>query len=168
MKSGYFYFLTDEYFKKFDDKDLKPNKERDADGQHGRPCYYAFKEKDSEIMWMIPISSKLEKYERIYNEKVKKFKNYDGIIFGYVMGKKKAFLIQNMSPTTDRYIANEYVDNATQGSIVIKDSLKSKLNASARKVVSLYRKGTKLVFPKILEIEKALLDELNAESEKDD
>ena len=165
MQSGNFYFINDEYFNKFEGNNLLSNKEVDKAGEHGRPCYYSFKDNDSDIMWMIPISSQIEKFEPIYNERIKKYKIYDGIKFGFVLGKKKAFLIQNMCPVTEKYITNEYIDNATHKPVAINDSLKSELNASARKAIRLYKQGTKIVFANILEIEKVLLVELETENE---
>ena len=160
MQSGNFYFIKDDFYEKFfDEKDLKPNKDDDCE-KHGRPCYYAFKESDSEIMWMVPISSQVEKYEKIYNEQIKKYNPYDGIKFGYVLGRKTAFLIQNMCPVIPRYVKNEYIDNATNKPVVIKDVLASNINASVRKAVRLYRRGTKIVFPDILKMESILLEEL--------
>ena len=102
MQSGNFYFISDEYFNKFDGNNLLTNKDVDETGEHGRPCYYSFQEKDSKLIWMIPISSQLKKYESIYNDKIKKYKEYDGIKFGFVLGKKKVFLIQNMCPVTKK------------------------------------------------------------------
>ena len=160
MQSGIFYFISDDYYNKFEGNNLMPNKDETDKGGHGRPCYYSFKEKDSDIMWMIPISSQIEKFDEIYNERIKRYKSYDGIKFGYVLGKKKAFLIQNMCPVTDKYILNEYIDNATNKPVVINPSLMGELNASARKAVRLYRQGIKIVFANILNIEKILLAEL--------
>jgi hypothetical protein len=163
MQSGNFYFISDDYFRKFEGNNLMPNKEDGENGTHGRPCFYSFKGKDSKIMWMIPISSQINKFEKIYNERIKKYKLYDGIKFGFVLGKRKAFLIQNMCPVTEKYIINEYIDKATNKPVVIGDSLKNELNASARKAVRLYRQGIKIVFANILEIEKILLTELAEE-----
>jgi hypothetical protein len=165
MKIGNFYFINDDYFQKFKGNNLMPNKEADYESDHGRPCFYSFKDKDSEIMWMIPISSKIDKFVIIYNERIKKYEVYDGIRFGFVHNKKKAFLIQNMCPVTEKYIINEYIDNATNKPVVIADSLKSELNASARKAVRLYRQGIKIVFANILQIEKILLLELDKSEE---
>ena len=42
---------------------------------------------------MIPISSRIEKYEKLYNEKMQRYNgHFDGIRFGYVNGKKILFL----------------------------------------------------------------------------
>ena len=65
------------------------NKDSDEEGVHGRPCFYCF-ELDG-YFWMVPISSKTEKYKRIYEEKKKRYREYDGLRFGYVNGQYRAF-----------------------------------------------------------------------------
>ena len=161
MQSGRFYFIVDEYFEKFDGNNLMTNKEVTDGKEHNRPCYYSFKETDSDIMWMIPISSKIAKYEKVYNEKIKKYKNYDGIKFGFVLGKKHAFLIQNMCPVTEKYIKNEFIDNATNEPVIIKTSLMAELNASVRKAIRLNQQGTRIVFADIQKIRASLISELS-------
>jgi hypothetical protein len=161
MQPGIFYFINDDYFQKFKENNLMDNKEAINGQPHNRPCYYSFKETVGDIIWMIPISSKVEKYEIIYNERILKYPDYDGIRFGYVLGEKRAFLIQNLCPVTAKYITEEYIDKATNSPVDIPDDLKKDLNARARKAIRLYRKGIKIVFPNILDIEQALLDELS-------
>ena len=35
-----------------------------------RPCYYCFKSKENDkIIWFIPVSTKIEKYKKIYDNK---------------------------------------------------------------------------------------------------
>lgn len=62
MNNGHFYYIKDDYFLDFPDKMLMKNKENLEDELHDRPCFYAFKDDDSEIYWMIPFSSKLVKF----------------------------------------------------------------------------------------------------------
>lgn len=58
---GYSYHIKDEFFNIVNDKALMSNKEN----HHYRPHYYAVKDKKSDnILWMIPISSKTEKYKK--------------------------------------------------------------------------------------------------------
>ena len=104
MDLANFYFINDDYYKNFEGFGLLENREIVEGKLHGRPCYYAFKEKDSPIYWMIPISSKIEKYEKEYDKAMKKYEMCDGISFGYILGERKAFLIQNMCPVIDKYI----------------------------------------------------------------
>jgi len=160
MNSGYFYFIHDDYYNKFEGMGLLENKEIVNGKLHGRPCYYAFKEDNSDIYWMIPVSSKIDKYKREYEKAISKYKICDGISFGYILGEKTAFLIQNMCPVTDQYITNVYIDKNTSNPITIPQKLKSELNSKIRKTIRLYRKGIRIVLSMALEIEKILLDEI--------
>lgn len=57
------------FFDIMDDPELMKNKENG----NKRPCYYCFKsEKYDDIIWFIPVSTKVEKYQKIYNKKVEK------------------------------------------------------------------------------------------------
>ena len=48
-----------------DDPYLKGNKEAN------RPHYYCFKDEGTNLYWMIPLSSRIEKYRKIMNRKQK-------------------------------------------------------------------------------------------------
>lgn len=166
MDSGNLYFIKDDYFDEFQDGTLHTNKEIDSKGNpHDRPCYYAFKEND--IVWMIPVSSRLEKYEKIYNKKTQGGKDCDTIVFGYVKGNKNAFLIQNMVPVTEDYINNIYIDKATNQPVVLSDKTKKELNAKVRKVLRLTRNNNaKIVFTPIMEIEKKIKEKQSKDDSK--
>lgn len=82
VEEGKFYFIKQEFFKKVKDELLLKNK----GDENKRPCYYCFK-----------------------NYKLQKYKVVDNIVFGYVEGQKRAFLIQNMFPTTEEYIIEAYI-----------------------------------------------------------
>ena len=160
MTEGNFYFLKDEYFTNFKDKNLMKNKEMINGKMHERPCYYSYVDSSTGLSWFIPISSQVSKYEDIYNSKMAKSpkKKCDTLVFGYVLGEKRAFLIQNMCPATKEYINNVYIDNATQNPVAISDKLNKELKSKAKKVLGLTRRGVKLIFPDVLTIEKKLLD----------
>ena len=66
VKTGYLYHIKDEYFDVANDENLMQNHER---GKR-RPTYFTIKDKN--ILWFIPISSKIEKYQRIIDKKTKK------------------------------------------------------------------------------------------------
>jgi len=160
MLQSKFYFINDEYYEKFKGLGLLENREMIDGIPHGRPCYYAFKEPDSKIYWMIPFSSKIEKYQKGYQIALNKYKICDGISFGYILGEKKAFLVQNMCPVTDKYITNIYIDKNTSAPVTIPHKLQIELNTKIRKALRLYRKGTKIVLTMALDIEKDLIKEL--------
>ena len=74
---GKFYFIKDEFFEIVNDKELMKNKENGIK----RPCYYCFKSKENEkIIWFIPVSTKIDKYEKIYNNKIQKQKELGKIL----------------------------------------------------------------------------------------
>lgn len=145
MITGNFYYLKDSYYNKFPNCNLIGNKADNGDERHDRPCFYCF-EKDG-IYWMIPILSQIEKYENLYNEKMQRYDGcFDGIRFGYVNGKKRAFLIQNMCPATDDYIDHEYRIEKNTKPVRIDEKLAKELNAIARKVLRFYYdRGIKII-----------------------
>ena len=156
MNEGYFYYLTNQYFIDFPDPKLMTNKEA-IDGQaHDRPCFYAFKDEKTGLHWMIPFSSQIDKFSRIHDNKMKKFGKCDTILFGNVLGYKKAFLIQNMCPATKDYIKNQYFINNTTVPVQLDGKFKKELIKAAKKVLHLHKIGKPLIFPDVLEIEKKL------------
>ncbi len=158
MNSGHFYYIEDKYFEDFPDSMLMKNKEQ-FDGQaHDRPCFYAFEDSDTGLFWMIPFSSQITKYRQYYNKKVQKYNRCDTIAFGKVLGREKAFLIQNMCPVTQKYIKNEYLDSVTNIPVRIDGVFEKELLEKAKKVLAFQRRGIRLIFPDVLSIEEQLLN----------
>lgn len=167
-EKGNFYFIKDKYFKDFPDKKLMINKEKINGVEHNRPCYYNFYDANTSIKWLIPVSSQVEKYEDVYSDLIKKSKNgeCDTIVFGYILGKKCAFLIQNMCPIIDDYINNIYIDKAINRPVIITEKTKKELNSKARKVLALYKKkGVPLILPNVRRIEQSLIEILKQRDE---
>ena len=100
IEEGYVYHVKNEYFEFVNDEKLMRNHEGDAT----RPNYFCLKMEDEEIMCFIPMSSKIEKYSKIIENKVKKYKKCDTIVIGNYRGRDNAFLIQNMFPIINKYI----------------------------------------------------------------
>lgn len=122
------------------------NKETTSNGLHRRPCFYAIQDiKNENIYWMIPISSQIEKYRDLLEEKLKRYKVYDGLEFGYVQGREAAFLLQNICPVTEKYIAEKYIDEHTGKDVSIPNDLMRKIDAKAKKIMNKYYQGTKIV-----------------------
>ncbi len=158
MDSGHFYYINDTYFKDFPDATLMRNKEMVNGQVHDRPCYYAFQDSKTSLHWMIPISSRIDKFQHYYQQKIERYGNCDTIAFGDVLGHKKAFLIQNMCPVTDKYINNEYFDNSSKLPVRVDGAFEKELVSKAKHVLALQRKGIKLIFPDVLTIESKLLN----------
>jgi hypothetical protein len=158
-----FYFIRDEYFVDFPDDKLMTNKEVINGQAHNRPCYYAFEDDVTGLYWLIPISSQISKFEAIYNSKIEKYRICDTIVFAYVLGDKKAFLIQNMCPVTDEYINNQYINSCTGDPVIINPKAAHEIKNKAKKILMLYRKkGINLILPNVFEIEKKLLLKQNS------
>ena len=146
MTKGKFYFLSDEYCNKFSKHGVMVNKETTSDGLHRRPCFYAIQDiKNESIYWMIPISSQIEKYRSLLEEKLKRYRVYDGLEFGYVQGREAAFLLQNICPVTEKYIVEKYIDERTGKDVSIPNDLMRKIDAKAKKIMNKYYQGTKIV-----------------------
>ena len=161
MITGHFYYITDQYFIDFPDPYLMQNKENLNGQAHDRPCFYAFEDTTCGIYWMIPFSSQTHKFKKIYSSKIQTYHRCDTIVFGEVLGHKKAFLIQNMCPIIDEYIKNEYIDSNTNIPVRIDGMLEQELLSKAKKILALQRKGSKLIFPDVLKIENELKKKLS-------
>jgi hypothetical protein len=137
MNKGNFYFLNDQYFIDFPDRYLMKNKETVNGITHDRPCFYAFKDPNTSLYWMIPFSSRVAKFKDIYSKKIAKHGLCDTIVFGKVLGHEKAFLIQNMCPVTKQYINNEYIDPKGNVPVRVDGVLEKELLTKAKKVIAL-------------------------------
>lgn len=156
MRAGHFYFVKDQYFIDFPDRFLMQNR----GPMHDRPCFYAFQDTSTGLYWMIPFSSRVEKFRGIYQSKVSRSGRCDTIDFGYVLGHEKAFLIQNMFPITVDYIREEYIDSNSNVPVRIDGALEARLVKKAKKVLGLQRRGMNLIFPDVLAIERTLLRQM--------
>lgn len=158
MKTGNFYFIKNEYYEDFKDNKLMKNKESIDGMEHNRACYYSFFDENTKLYWLIPISSKVYKYMKIYSDKISKNGKCDTIVFGDVLGYKKAFLIQNMFPIIPYYIDKEYINKRDNKCVTIDNVLRKHIDEKAKKVLKLQRMGINLIFPNVIEIEKKLLE----------
>ena len=164
ISPGHFYYVTDQYFVDFPDMYLMKNKETINGQVHDRPCFYAYKDDNTGLFWLIPFSSQVCKYKVYYQEKMEKYKRCDTLVFGNVLGHEKVFLIQNMCPVTLQYIKNEYIDSTSKKPVRIDGRLEEKLIKKAKRVLALQRQGIKLIFPDVLTIEKKLIGVATSES----
>ena len=156
VESGKFYFIKDEFFDIFRDYKLMKNKE---DGNK-RPWYFCFNDlENKEIIWFVPISSKVEKYKIIYENKKKVRKKVYNLVFGKVLGKEKAFLIQNIFPTTEKYIESKY-QNKMQD-VEITETLKKEIIETAKNIIKLAQKAMNIPFYDITEMKNILLENKN-------
>ena len=154
VKTGCLYHIKDEFFDVVNDENLMSNKERG----HKRPTYFVIKEND--ILWFIPLSSKISKYRKIVNNKVKKYGRCDGILIRKVLGEDSAILIQNAFPTLEKYIDHIHLlDNGKPAKVI--DTLQNEILSGFNYLVKLKSKGINLFFANIDKIKEEMLKELN-------
>ena len=65
VQTGYIYHIKDEFFDAVNDKGLMINHENGKT----RPTYFTIR--DNDILWFIPLSSKVQKYQSIIDKKLK-------------------------------------------------------------------------------------------------
>lgn len=161
MQEGKFYFIKDIYFEKFKDPFLMHNHEETDGKRHDRPCFYAIKDKDnSQIFWMVPLSTKIDKYQKVYDYNIKKRGYCDLVLIApFFKHSKSAFLFQNIFPVTEKYIANKYVD-AKNNDIVLRKDVEREVFSLARRVLVKHNKGFHNIYPDIDKIKKLLENEL--------
>lgn len=165
MLRAQLYFLSNEYYQDFPDDKLMQNKDTIDGVPHSRPCFFAFPDaRVPEIYWIVPISSKYEKYKRIEQDKIKKHGRCNTIRFGTVLGRNTAFLIQNMCPATEKYLT-PYVDKNKQP-IRIDGRVAADVEKNARQVLALAKRGAKVIFPDVYAIFQGLVQQIQqAEAE---
>ena len=153
VESGKFYFIKDKFFDVFKGYKLMENKENG----NKRPCYFCFNDPENEeIIWFVPISSKVDKYKTIFESKKKTRKKVYNFVFGKVLGKEKAFLIQNIFPTTEEYIESKYKNK--EQDVEIAESLKEEVIETSMNVIKLAKKGINIPFYDIIEMKNILLE----------
>ena len=138
MKKTGFYIIKDSFFEYVDDPYLKGNKEGN------RPHYYCFQDSDG-LYWMIPLSSRVEKYKKIMDKKLQAGKPCDIIhIVKLDDDRESAFLIQDMFPITEDYIEREYTIAGNHLMLTSEHSVRA-IETKAKKVLGLLKRGIKFI-----------------------
>ena len=164
MEKGQFCFISDQYYDDFLDERLMRNKEAISGITHRRPCFFVFPDKLHQgIFWLVPISSKYDKFKALYDKKVARYGKCNTICFGEVLGTHAAFLIQNMCPVTKKYISEIYIDK-TGTPIQIDGRVVHNVISSAREVLARVERGANLIFPDIITIRESLRIQLEKET----
>lgn len=154
IQTGYLYHIKDEFFDVVNDENLMSNHERGKK----RPTYFTIK--DGNILWFIPLSSKVDKYKKIVEKKINKYGRCDTILIRKVLGNPAVILLQNAFPTLEKYIDHTHLLNNGKPAKVV-DSLKNEILENFNYLMKLKSKGTNLFFTDIDKIKKIMLDELS-------
>lgn len=140
LKTGYVYHIKNEYFEFVKDDKLMKNHENG----NSRPTYFCIRKENSKIFWFIPMSSKVEKYKKLYIEKLKKNGTCDTIVIGKYRKKEAAFLIQNIFPITEKYI--DHIDTIREQVVPVVEGTKKEILKKTKKIFRLKQKRNKFNF----------------------
>ena len=152
IKTGYLYHIKDEYFDVVDDDSLMQNHEKGKK----RPTYFTIKDKD--ILWFIPLSSKISKYQPIIDKKIKKYGDCRSIIIGEIANKTSVILLQNAFPTLEKYI--DHVHTVNGAPVRVADNLKNEILENFNSLLALKKQGINLFFADIDKIKEKMLEEI--------
>lgn len=155
IKKNHMYTIKDKYFEDYPDPYLKNNK-----GEN-RPCYFAFERDNEKILWMIPLSSKIDKFERLIQKKEEQGKPCDVVHICKIGSRKQAFVIQDMFPITKDYIQDEFTLNGVPYKLADERDIKT-VEKKASRIHALHERGIKVLptQPDVKKIESRLLQNL--------
>lgn len=155
FREGYVYHINDDYFAKVQDDKLMQNKES---GTY-RPTFLCLEDHNNPgLLWVVPMSTRVEKYQSIRDKQIEKRGECLSIIIGDYDGKRAAFLLQNMFPITKKYLDHIHTRNGNP--VPVKRSVAREVRTNMQKLRQLVYIGKKVVFPDIRRLERLMLEEL--------
>lgn len=152
IETGYLYHIKDEFFDIVNDDNLMTNHER---GKR-RPTYFTIK--DGDILWFIPLSSKVDKYKKIIDKKIERYGVCNTILIREVLGNEAVILIQNAFPTLEKYIDHVHIVDGKPAKVINKTC--KEILENFENLIKLKKRGIDLFFTDIDKIKKQMEDEL--------
>ncbi len=154
--AGNLYFVSNDFFAKIQDPYLKINYANTK-----RPHYFAFKDSKTNLYWLVPCSSKVEKFERLIHKKQEEHKPTDTIKIVNVFDRRTVLLFQDMFPVTAKYINGQYI-KGNQPVRIADPKVVQDLEKNAYKIRNLLHRGVRFTptQPDIIRIEEIMLTEL--------
>ena len=159
IDAGNLYFVSNKFFTKVNDPYLKINYENTQ-----RPHYFAFLDKETGLYWLVPCSSKVEKFEHLIRKKKEQHKPTDTIRIVKIFDRKTVLLFQDMFPATAQYIDGQYIKGG-QAVRIADPKLIQELEKTARKIIGLLHRGVRFTptQPDVVRIERLMIEELKKE-----
>lgn len=129
-----------------------------------RPTYFCIRNENTNILWFIPMSSKVEKYKKIQKEKIEKYGSCDTILIKKFMGKESAFLLQNMFPTIEKYVDHSHIVNGEEAKVI--NQIAEEIEKTFNKLMRLFEIGKKVVFTNVKNDMEIMMKELKQDENK--
>jgi len=149
VTNGYLYYIKDSFFEKIQDKNIMINHDKK------RPSYLVLK--NNNLLWFIPLSSKIEKYEKIIDYKIKKYGDCKTIMIRKIAGNKSVILLQNAFPIIEKYIDHGHKINNTYIRVIA--SIEKEILENFNYMLNLKEEGKNLFFTDIDRIKNIMLKE---------
>ena len=159
IQEGYFYHIKDKFFSRVNDPSLMSNKENGG----YRPHYFAVRDsRNQHIFWMVPVSSKYEKYKAFHDAQIAKYHKCTKVVLGKFAGADHAFLIQNAFPVTADYF--DHIHIRFNSPATISESTGKEIIQCLKSNLAMHKRGISLFFADIDRIYSEMEAELkNAE-----
>lgn len=155
IKRGLFYFINEDLCRLYPNAGLMNL----SKGQmQDRPCLCVAISHSGNVFWMVPISSKTDKYRTIYRNKMAKRGVCDTLVFGNVLDSEKTFLIQNIFPVTAEFITGLYISK-NGIPVLMEQDLMMEIISKSHKVMSLEKHGIRIAFTDIFHMLDILVPE---------
>ena len=126
-----------------------------------RPTYFCIKNENTNILWFIPMSSKVEKYKKIRDLKIKKYGSCDTILIRKFLGKESVFLLQNMFPTIEKYVDHSHIVNGEETKVI--NQIAIDIEKVFNRIMRLVDLDKKVIFTDVENDIRIMLDELRKE-----
>jgi hypothetical protein len=157
LKPGFVYHVKDSYFSAAQDDKLMRNHE----GGARRPTYFCLRDHKTQLLWMVPMSSRVEKYQPFVDRDVEKFGVCRKIVIARYGDRESAFLLQNMFPILPKYI--NHVHTIQGRAVPLEDRVIEEVRKAFGEVRRLHSRGARIVFPDINRLDRLMLDEMAAD-----
>ena len=155
IKEGYLYHISVDFFKLVDDPNLSVN----HTGIHSRPSYFLVKDKD--LLWFIPLSTKIDKYKKIVENKKQKYGKCNTILIRKIANKENAILIQNAFPTLSNFLSHPHTINGKP--YRVPTGIQREIKNNFNELMKLKKSGINLFFTDVDKITLLMNQELKAQ-----
>ena len=156
VQTGSLYHIKDDFFDIVNDDNLMQNHEKGKK----RPTYFTIK--DNDILWFIPISSKIDKYKKIIDKKIEKYGFCNTILIEKIFDEESAILLQNAFPTLEKYI--DHVHTIDGKPARVPEKLEQIIYDNFKELMKLNTRGIKVFFTDIDKMKEQMLEELKVSS----
>lgn len=144
--------IADQYFDDF------PSIRHMSNKHEKRPYYLAIRGVDG-IIWMVPLSSQVEKYKRKIEADEAKYGDCMFYYLAKVKGRESAFLVGNAIPVTENYIKKPFTVRGIPFVMQNKEDIR-KIQSKLKRYLLMTRQGRMRPAVDILGIERVLLNRL--------